>query len=340
MLKNKIDYKLVNFLLILLIILTIYQTKELWLNILNLTTNILKPLLISIMISYVLNIYLRILNKRFNKLISIILFLTTIFLIIYILIFKLLPTIIIQLKEGINGITYILKTISIKYNINIIDTLTKLKEIKEILPNINIIGTILKYMSLTLIVITITIYLFIDWNKIKNKTKEILKNKKNIYNYISVINIELEKYTKSFLLLSVLSTLEYMIIFLIIGHPNYLLLGLLAGILSILPIIGGITTNIIALSLAFITNYKLLIRTIIGILILTILDGNIISPLVYNKSNKIHPIINIIALYIGSKLFGLLGTILTLPTIIIIKTTYKYIKNEKKQIYTNFKNLQ
>ena len=173
MLKNKLDYKLVNFLLILLIILTIYQTKELWLNILNLTSNILKPLLISIMISYVLNIYLRILNKKFNKLISIILFLTTIFLIIYILIFKLLPTILIQLKEGINGITYILKTISIKYNINIIDTLSKLKEIKEILPNINIIGNILKYMSLTLIVISITIYLFIDWNKIKNKTKEI-----------------------------------------------------------------------------------------------------------------------------------------------------------------------
>ena len=336
--KFKLDYKLVNFLLILLIILTIYQTKELWLNILNLTNNILKPLLISLMISYVLNIYLRILNKKFNKLTSIILLLTTIFFIIYILIFKLLPTIIIQLKEGINGITYILKTISLKYNINIIDTIGKLKQLDELIPNINIISNILKYISLTLIVISITIYMFIDWNKIIDLTKEILKNKK-IYNYLSIINKELEKYTRSFLLLSILNMIEYLTIFLIIKHPNYLLLGLLAGISSIIPIIGGITTNIIALSLAFITNYKLFIRTIIGILVLTILDGYIISPLVYNKSNKIHPIISILSIYIGSKLFGLLGTILALPLLIITKTTYQYKKIEKNEIYSDFKKL-
>lgn len=325
MIKNKLNYKLINLLLILLIILTIYQTKELWLNILNITNNILKPLLISIMISYVLNIYLRILNKKFNKIISIIILLTTIFLIIYTIIFKLLPTIIIQLKEGINGITYILKTISIKYNINILDTIGKLKQIDELIPNINIISNILKYISLTLIVISITIYMFIDWNKIINLTKQILKNKK-IYNYLSIINNELEKYTRSYLLLSLINTIEYLTIFLIIKHPNFLLLGLLAGILSIIPIIGGITTNIIALSLAFITNYKLFIRTIIGILILTILDGYIISPLVYNKSNKIHPILSILAIYIGSKIFGILGTIIAMPMLIIFISTYKYIK--------------
>lgn len=325
MLKNKLDYKLVNFLLILLIILTIYQTKELWLNILNLTSNILKPLLISIIISYILNIYLKILNKKFNKKISIILFLITIFLIIYILIFKLLPTIILQLKEGINGITYILKTVSLKYNINIINTIGKLKQLDELIPNINIISNIIKYISLTLIVISISIYLFIDWNKIINITKQILKNKKTTYNYIVAINKELENYTKSFLLLSIINMLEYMIIFIIIRHPNYLLLGIMAGILSIIPIIGGITTNILALVTAFTINYKLFIRTIIGILVLSILDGYIISPLVYSKSNKIHPILIILSLFIFSKLFGLIGTITAVPLLIVIISSYKYL---------------
>ena len=328
MLKNKLDYKLVNFLLILLIILTIYQTKELWLNILNLTSNILKPLLISIIISYILNIYLKILNKKFNKKISIILFLITIFLIIYILIFKLLPTIILQLKEGINGITYILKTVSLKYNINIINTIGKLKQLDELIPNINIISNIIKYISLTLIVISISIYLFIDWNKIINLIKQILKNKKTTYNYIVAINKELENYTKSFLLLAIINMLEYMIIFIIIRHPNYLLLGIMAGILSIIPIIGGITTNILALVTAFTINYKLFIRTIIGILVLSILDGYIISPLVYSKSNKIHPILIILSLFIFSKLFGLIGAITAVPLLIVIISSYKYLRKK------------
>ena len=329
MIKNKLDYKLVNFLLILLIILTIYQTRLLWINILNILENIIKPLLISIMISYVLNLYLRILNKKFNKVISIIIFLITLTLIIYILFFKLLPPILIQLTESIKDITYLLKTLAIKYNINIMETITKLNKIDELLPKINIIGNILKYISITLIVISISIYMFFDWNKIINKTKIVLNKNKNIYNYIKKINISIEKYTKSFLLLTILNTIEYMLIFLIIRHPNYLLLGFLAGILSIIPIIGGITTNIIALLLAYIINYKLFIRTIIGILILTILDGYIVSPLVYKKSNKIHPILSILAIYTGSKLLGIFGTILSMPLLIITISTYKYIKKTR-----------
>lgn len=329
MIKNKLDYKLVNFLLILLIILTIYQTRLLWINIINILENIIKPLLISIMISYVLNLYLRILNKKFNKIISIIIFLITIISITYILFFKLMPPIIIQLTESIKGITYLLKTLAIKYNINIMDFITKLNKIDELLPKINIIGNILKYISITLIVISISIYMFFDWNKIINKTKTILNKNKNIYNYIKEINNQVEKYTKSFLLLTLLNTIEYMLMFLIIRHPNYLLLGFLAGILSIIPIIGGITTNIIALLLAYIINYKLFIRTIIGILVLTILDGYIVSPLVYKKSNKIHPIFSILAIYTGSKLLGLFGTILAMPILIIIISTYKYKKLRK-----------
>ena len=326
MIKNKLDYKLVNFLLILLIILTIYQTRILWINILNIMSNIIKPLLISIMISYVLNLYLRILNKKFNKIISIIFFLITITSIVYILCFKLLPPILIELTQSIKDITYLLKTLAIKYNINIMETITKLNKIDELLPKMNIIGNILKYISITLIVISISIYMFFDWNKIINKTKIILNKNKNIYNYIKEINNQVEKYTKSFLLLTLLNTIEYMLIFLIIRHPNYLLLGFLAGILSIIPIIGGITTNVIALLLAYIINYKLFIRTIIGILVLTILDGYIVSPLVYKKSNKIHPILSILAIYTGSKLLGLFGTILAMPILIIIINTYKYKK--------------
>lgn len=321
---DKINIKLVNLLIILLIILTIYQTRTIWINILN----IIKPLLISLIISYISNIYLRILNKRLNKALSIIVFLTTITIIIYILFFRLFPPIIKELTESINKITYFLKDISIKYNINIINLLYKLKQFDELIPKINIIGNILKYISITFIVLSISIYMFIDWNKIKNKIKEeTIKNKK-LYEYIKIIDKSLEKYTKSFLLLSLINIVEYILIFLIIRHPNYLLLGTLSGILSIIPIIGGITTNIVALTLAYLTNYKLFIRTIIGILVLTILDSYIISPLVYKKTNKIHPILSIITIYIGSKLFGILGTILALPTLIIIITTYKYIKKE------------
>lgn len=324
---DKIDYKLLNYLILFGIILIIYQTKELWLTIINTITTLLKPILISWIISYVCNIYLRKLNKIFNKLISIIIFITSLITIIYLLLFKMSPIIINQIIDSSNIFIYFIKKISIEYNIDLIDLYNYLDSLKTILPiNItNIINSLFKYISLVIIVISLSIYIFIDFNKIKSKIK-MLSNRNKYYNNLKKINKELEKYTTGFLLLSLINILEYGIIFKIINHPNYLFLGILAGILSIIPIFGGIITNIIALITASVINYGLLLRTIIGILILSIIDGYIISPYIYKKSNKIHPIISIITVFIGTKLFGLLGTILAIPTLIIIINIYKIKK--------------
>ena len=49
-----------------------------------------------------------------------------------------------------------------------------------------------------------------------------------------------------------------------------------------------------------------------------------INPLVYGKTNKLHPLIIIITLLLGSVLFGFMGILLALPLTIIIITTYNY----------------
>ena len=67
---------------------------------------------------------------------------------------------------------------------------------------------------------------------------------------------------------------------------------------------------------------------------LSILDGYIVSPLIYSKGNKIHPVLIIISIFIFTKLLGPLGTIIAVPLLIIIMSTYKYKKNEN---YTIFK---
>lgn len=315
MTKDKINYKLLNTLLLLLIILIIYMTKELWLNIYN---TAIKPIIISIMISYVFNLYLKKLNQHFNKTISILIFIGSIITTIIVII-KLIIKLTSQLKNCINIIYIILKTYLIKYNINILDIYKYLNKIE----NINIINNIFKYITFIIIVTSLSIYLFINWDKIKEKIKT-LSNKKTL-DYLKNINTEIEKYTYAFIKLTIINTIEYTLMFLIIGHPEYLILGLIAGILSIIPIIGGIITNTIAIITAFVIDYKLLIRTLIVILILSIIDGYIISPLIYSRETKINPMLIIITIIISNKLFGIIGTIIAVPILIIINL---YKKNK------------
>jgi predicted PurR-regulated permease PerM len=316
MIKDTLNFKLLNILILLLIVLILYITKDLWISIYNIVINIIKPIITSIMISYVFNLYLKKLNKYFNKLISVFIFITSIITTIIIFI-KLIIKVTEQITDCVNIIYYFLKDILIKYNIDFIDIYNYLEKF----TNINILNNIFKYITFIMIVISLSIYTFLNWNKITNKIK--FRTNRTTLNYLKNINKEIEKYTTSFFILIIINIIEYALIFLIIGHPNYLLLGLLAGILSIIPIIGGIITNIIAAITAFTLNYKLFIRTLIGILVLSILDGYIVSPLIYSKSNKIHPILIIISLFICSKLLGILGAILAVPLLIIITNIYK-----------------
>ena len=66
------------------------------------------------------------------------------------------------------------------------------------------------------------------------------------------------------------------------------------------------------------------VKTIIAVFVLSILDGYVINPLVYGKTNKLHPLIIIITLLLGSVLFGFMGILLAFPLTIIIITTYNY----------------
>jgi len=65
-------------------------------------------------------------------------------------------------------------------------------------------------------------------------------------------------------------------------------------------------------------------------LVLSTVDGYVINPLVYGKSNKIHPLLVIISVFIGGALFGIMGIIISLPTAIIIVTTYRYFEEDLK----------
>ena len=56
--------------------------------------------------------------------------------------------------------------------------------------------------------------------------------------------------------------IEYSLLFLIIGHPYWLVLGILIGIFTVLPYIGGLLSNLIAITSAFMISKELFYLTL------------------------------------------------------------------------------
>ena len=138
----------------------------------------------------------------------------------------------------------------------------------------------------------------------------------------------MKNYLSGFVKLMIISLFEYAIIYAIIGHPNALLLGFLAMISQLIPYFGGIITNIIAAITALVVSPMLLIKTVITFAILSIVDGNIISPLVYGKTNNVKPVVVILSISAGGILFGITGIIASFPIAIILIATYKFYKED------------
>lgn len=316
---NKINYKLINMLLFMGIIYFIYETKGLWINIGNKMLSILFPFLISFTLAYALYPLVKFFENYFSKIISIVL---TIFLVILTFIL-LIPLLINQLGCLITEVLAFIKEMSLKYEFDLELITNYINDIDKYISGI--IKTSIEIFSISFITLASTIYLLFDMKRIREKIK-IYCNTKNNYKYIKALDDSMHNYFDGFIKIIIITIIEYSITFFLIGHPNAILLGILAAIGNLIPFFGGLITNIIAAITSFVIGPKLFIRTLITFIVLSIVDSYIINPYIYSKSNELHPIIVIFSIFAGGKLFGMKGIIVSLPITILIITTINYYK--------------
>ena len=340
MIKNKLDFKLINLALIVLIIFLMYQTSNIWLGLLSISLSILGPLFFGFIIAYALHPYLKFLmNHKVPKSLALVIVVFTVLVVLGLIIGLAVPLVFNQLSSLFNSIITFIKEISLKFDINVgglqdslSSTFNKIIErMGTMVSNgaINVINVSIGYITSAFIALSSAVYILIDMDKIRTEVKIFLKRKsKKMYRYVEILDEQMKSYLSGFFKIVFISLFEYSVAFLVIGHPNALLLGILAALGSLIPYFGGIFTNIIAAITAFVVSPALFIRTIITFAILSTLDGYVINPLVYGKTNQVHPLVVVLSVFVGGTLFGILGIILSLPVAIILITTYKYFKED------------
>lgn len=116
---------------------------------------------------------------------------------------------------------------------------------------------------------------------------------------------------------------------LILGVPYATLLGLLAGVFSLIPVFGTIASSIPIVLVALATggvHQGLMALGWIGLIHL--LEANLFNPLIMGTNAEMHPVIIIFALLAGEHSFGVWGALLAVPTASIIQSCFKYYRQE------------
>ena len=341
MLKNKLDYKLVNLALVALIVFLLYKTGNLWSGVLNKFVQIILPFVFAFALAYALHPFLKKLQaKKVPKWLGITIIILIILLIFSIIIYLITTVMISQLSTLFSNIIKFINSIELSnFDLNVAGLEASLSDtFKTILNNagkyvsdgaINLVNTSLGVISKIFIIFASFIYFLIDMDKIREEIKYFFKRKnKKTFNYVKTLDGEMKNYLSGLVQVMIITLVEYTLVYTVIGHPNAILLGFLAAVSNLIPYFGGIGVNIIAAITAFAVNPLLLIKTVIAFVVLSAVDSYVINPTVYGKTNSIHPLVTIIALFGGGIIFGIMGVFISFPLAIFIVTTYKYYKDD------------
>ncbi len=107
---------------------------------------------------------------------------------------------------------------------------------------------------------------------------------------------------------------------------NYaIVIGLVAGIVDIIPYFGPLIGAIPAVIIAFLQGPIKAIWVIALFFIVQQVEGDIIAPKVIGTSVGLHPVTIILVLLIGGTFFGIIGLILAVPVAAIMKVIVEHI---------------
>lgn len=334
--NDKLNYKLLNILLVIAIICLLYLIRGLWIGIVVNIFNVVAPFLLAFALAYVIYpLVKKLVLAGAPKWLAILTVCILGFGSLFIILLLTIPLLYEQILLFISNISMLLSDLSTKYEINfggLQTTLTDfssniISSLGDSISNgaISVVNSSVNVITTGIVVICAAIYFLIDMDKIREGIKKYFNRKnRRTTSYLMKLDDELTKYIGGMGKTILIQVIEYTVAFLLIGHPNYLVLGILSGISAIIPWFGGFLVAVISLLVSSVISTKMFLFTVVICIICPILDGNVIGPKVYGKTNKLHPLVVIFAVSAGGILGGFWGIVISLPIAIIIKSTYTF----------------
>ena len=198
--------------------------------------------------------------------------------------------------------------------------------LNKIITNIaNILFVIFGGIFATIFILTLAIYISLNEKGIERSIL-IFFPKKYETNILSIWE-RCQKKVSGWFLTRILACLFVgvvsFVVFLVFNTPYPFSLGLLAGVLNFIPIVGPLITGIFIFVIISLESISKAIFVIVAFTLIQQVENNIFTPLISKRFVGLPPILVLMSLAIGGILWGFLGAILAIPLAGIL---YEFLK--------------
>jgi len=139
------------------------------------------------------------------------------------------------------------------------------------------------------------------------------------------INSTLAAYIRAQLTACVLIGAICSIGFALIGLPSPLVLGLIAGMLEFVPLVGPLVVAILVALLALLhSGLGMAFVVLLFLGVLRVVQDYVIYPRIIGQGIHLHPLAVILAILAGAEIAGVAGIFLAIPAIAILTVSYRH----------------
>jgi predicted PurR-regulated permease PerM len=188
---------------------------------------------------------------------------------------------------------------------------------------ISIVSNLATLVSL----IILSLYISMDWVNIKKQFISLFPDEQedSVKDTLDDIETNVGRWVKGELTLMLVVGLACFAGLQILDVKYPLALGIISGVLEIVPILGPVLSAILAAVIAF-TDAPIKGFFVIALyIIVQQLENNILVPKIMQKVSGFSPLIILVALLIGSEFFGIIGAIVAVPTTVVMGVILKKV---------------
>lgn len=140
------------------------------------------------------------------------------------------------------------------------------------------------------------------------------------------VNWVLAGYTRAQVIAGVFVATATGAIFAVLKVPYALSLGLAAGVLELLPVVGPIS---IALSVALLTTGPTLVAALVALAALRIVQDYVVYPQLMGRRMHLPPLAVVLALLAGARVGGIVGVALALPAVGVGAVAWRHWRDHR-----------
>jgi len=112
------------------------------------------------------------------------------------------------------------------------------------------------------------------------------------------------------------------------GLKYWVVMALVAAVMSLIPIFGSILSSIPAVIIGLTQDFWIALWVLLWIIGIHQIEANLLNPKIIGVAAKIHPVLVVLALLIGEHFFGLWGALLGVPALSILQSIFNHYRFE------------